>query len=77
MNGNSGTRVNILLVDDHPENLLALEAILKDLGHELVRAHSGREALRHLLTTEFALILLDAAMPGMDGYETAALIRAR
>ena len=77
MNGTTGTRVSILLVDDHPENLLALEAILKDLGHDLVKAHSGREALRHVLNHEFALILLDAAMPEMDGYETAALIRSR
>ena len=72
-----GTQVNILLVDDHAENLLALEAILEDLGHHLVKAHSGREALRHLLKEEFALILLDAAMPEMDGYETAAIIRSR
>jgi signal transduction histidine kinase len=77
MTGSNRIRANILLVDDHPENLLALEAILKDLGHELVRAYSGRDALRHLLDQEFALVLLDAAMPGMDGYETAALIRAR
>ena len=78
MSGTIGVpAVNILLVDDHPENLLALESILKDLGHDLVRAHSGREALRHLLNREFALILLDAAMPEIDGYETAALIRAR
>jgi signal transduction histidine kinase len=77
MNGRNSTPVNILLVDDHVENLLALEAILEELGHRLVRAHSGREALRHLLNEEFALVLLDAAMPEMDGYETATMIRSR
>lgn len=77
MTGTEHTPASILLVDDHAENLLALEAILEDLGYQLVRAHSGREALRQLLNREFALVLLDAAMPEMDGYETAALIRAR
>ncbi|MGH7215361.1 MAG: response regulator, partial [Tepidisphaeraceae bacterium] len=70
-------KVNILLVDDRPEKLLALEAILEDLGQSIVRAYSGREALRHVLVQEFAVILLDVNMPGMDGFETAALIRQR
>jgi light-regulated signal transduction histidine kinase (bacteriophytochrome) len=69
--------VKLLLVDDHPENLLALEAILEAPGQELVLARSGAEALRHLLHHEFAAILLDVMMPGMDGFETAALIRQR
>jgi CheY-like chemotaxis protein len=65
------------LVDDLPENLLALEAILAGLGHELVRAGSGPEALKELLRRDIALILLDVQMPGMDGFETAAQIKAR
>jgi signal transduction histidine kinase/DNA-binding response OmpR family regulator len=65
------------MVDDRPEKLLALEAVLSDLPLELVRAHSGREALRCLLQGEFAAILLDINMPGMDGFETATLIRQR
>lgn len=67
----------ILLVDDHPPNLLALEAILDGIGAEFVRAGSGEEALRCLLDGDVALILLDVQMPGIDGFETAALIRAR
>src|SRR5438067_161304 len=70
-------KVNILLVDDRDDKLLALEAVLSKLGQNLIRARSGKEALRHLLKTEFAVILLDVSMPGMDGFETAALIRKR
>src|SRR5687768_10082245 len=70
-------QVDILLVDDHEENLLALEAILTDPSYSLVRARSGREALREALRRDFALILLDVAMPDLDGYETAELIRQR
>ena len=69
--------VSILLVDDRPENLLALEAILEPLGQRLVRATSGDEALRRLLVQDFALILLDVQMPGMNGFEAAELIKAR
>jgi signal transduction histidine kinase len=70
-------KAKILLVDDRPSNLDALEAILEDLGQDLVRATSGKEALRHLLKEDFAVILLDVKMPEMDGFETAALIRER
>jgi PAS domain S-box-containing protein len=69
--------VEILIVDDRPENLLALEAILEPLGQILVRAHSGDEALRLLLTHDFAMILLDVQMPGINGFETARLIKSR
>jgi signal transduction histidine kinase len=69
--------VRILIVDDYPENLLALEAILHDTGHTVVRAQSGREALKALLAQDFAVILMDVAMPDLDGYETAALVRGR
>ena len=72
---NSG--VNVLLVDDEPANLLALEVVLEQLGANLVRANSGEEALRKLQDTDFAAILLDVRMPGMDGFEAARLIRSR
>jgi len=70
-------RVNILLVDDQVANLVALEAMLEVLDQNVVRARSGREALKWLLTHDAAVILLDVAMPDMDGFETASLIRAR
>jgi signal transduction histidine kinase len=70
-------RVNILLVDDQPANLVALEAMLQGLGQNLIKAQSGREALKWLLTHDFAVILLDVLMPEMDGFETAELIRQR
>jgi PAS domain S-box-containing protein len=67
--------VNILLVDDQPAKLLSYEAILDELGENLIRAGSAREALERLLRTEVALILIDVVMPGMDGFELAAMIR--
>ncbi|HEX2174039.1 MAG TPA: response regulator, partial [Dehalococcoidia bacterium] len=69
--------VNILLVDDEPRNLTALEAILAADDRRLVMAASGEEALRHVLREDFAVILLDVRMPGLDGFETAAFIRSR
>ena len=69
-------RPRVLLVDDDERNLLAVAEVLDDLG-EVVLARSGEEALRHLLRGEFAVILLDVYMPGMDGYETAQIIRKR
>jgi CheY-like chemotaxis protein len=70
-------RAKILLVDDREENLIALEAILSALDVVAVRARSGEEALKALLSIDFALILLDVRMPGMDGFETAAHIKRR
>jgi CheY-like chemotaxis protein len=70
-------RARILLVDDREQNLLALEAVLNSLDQVLVKASSGEEALRALLKDDYALILLDAQMPGMDGFETASRIKAR
>src|ERR687889_715729 len=67
----------VLLVDDREENLLALEAVLEPLGCRLVAARSGEEALKALLQEEFAVILLDVQMPGLDGFQTAELIRGR
>lgn len=69
--------IHILLVDDRPENLLALEAVLESQHYKLVTASSGEEALRCLLRYEFAVIVLDVQMPGMDGIETAKLIKAK
>jgi DNA-binding NarL/FixJ family response regulator len=69
-------QVGILVVDDHPDKLLSIQALLSDLGR-VVCASSGREALRRLLTEQFAVILLDINMPGMDGFETASIIRQR
>jgi PAS domain S-box-containing protein len=75
--GKLNGKVNILLVDDRKDKLLALNAILAPLGQNLVEAHSGKEALRSILKDEFAVILMDVSMPTMDGFETAALIRKR
>src|SRR5688572_23593362 len=69
--------VNILVVDDVPDKLLTMEAILEVLGQNVVCVGSGREALRRLLDDDFAVILLDVNMPDMDGFETAAMIRQR
>ena len=70
-------KANVLLVDDKAENLLALESVLTELGQNLVQVTSAREALRHLLLEDFALILLDVQMPGLSGFELAELIRER
>ncbi len=67
-------KVNVLLVDDQPAQLTCYESILQDLGHNLVRAASGREALEKLMLQDYAVILLDVSMPGIDGFETASLI---
>ncbi len=67
-------KVNILLVDDQPARLLSYETILADLGQNLVQARSGVEALEKLMKDDFAVVLLDVSMPGMDGFETASLI---
>jgi two-component sensor histidine kinase len=72
-----GDEMNILLVDDHPENLLTLESVLSDLGQNLVKAKSGRAALKEVLECDFAVMLMDVQMPGMNGFETASLIHAR
>ena len=68
-------RVNILLVDDQPAKLLSYEVILRELGENLLKATSGREALEHLLKTEIAVVLVDVCMPELDGFELAAMIR--
>lgn len=68
-------KVTVLIVDDLPENLVALESLLEELGIDVVSANSGNEALRRILALDPALVLLDVQMPGMDGYETAELMR--
>lgn len=72
-----GSGLGLLLVDDVPDNLVALEAALEPLGRRIVLAHSGEEALRNLLKEEFAAVVLDVQMPGLDGFETAEAIRGR
>jgi PAS domain S-box-containing protein len=68
-------KVNILLVDDQPSKLLSYEVILQDLGDNLLKASSGREALEHLLKSEIAVVLVDVCMPDLDGFQLAAMIR--
>jgi CheY-like chemotaxis protein len=66
---------SILIVDDTPANLTALTAVLEGLGHRIVKASSGEEALRRVMDEEFAVILIDVQMPGLDGFQTVALLR--
>src|SRR5947199_8901604 len=73
----SEEKVNILIVDDRPDKLLTYDVMLAELNENIVRANSGREALRCLLQEDFAVSLVDVNMPGMDGFETAKLIRQR
>src|SRR6202048_3901202 len=68
-------KVNILMVDDQPAKLLSYEAILSELGENLIKAASGKEALEHLLKTEIAVVLMDVSMPEIDGFELAEMIR--
>src|SRR3989441_8519670 len=74
---NAQEPVQILIVDDHRDNLLALEALLSPLGHRILQAQSGRAALKILLGEDVALMLLDVTMPDVDGYRVAELIRGR
>jgi signal transduction histidine kinase len=67
-------KINILMVDDQPGKLLSYEAILNELGENLIKAHSGREALEHLLRTDVAVVLMDVSMPELDGFELAKMI---
>src|ERR1700735_1174171 len=67
-------KINILMVDDQPGKLLTYEAMLGELGENLIKAHSGMEALEHLLKADVAVVLMDVSMPGMDGFETAQMI---
>src|ERR1700751_1656552 len=68
-------KVNILMVDDQPGKLLSYEVILGELGENLIKAQSGREALDHLLKTDIAVVLMDVSMPELDGFELADMIR--
>src|SRR5258706_3364003 len=68
-------KVNILMVDDQPSKLLTYEVMLAELGENLIKANSGREALEHLLKTDVAVVLMDVSMPEIDGFELAGLIR--
>src|SRR4051795_1143207 len=71
----SDDKVNVLLVDDQKAKLLSYEVILHDLGENLIKATSGREALEHLLKSEIAVVLVDVCMPDLDGFQLAAMIR--
>src|SRR5215470_7534056 len=73
--GGGGEKVNILLVDDQPAKLLTYEAVLKDLGENLLKASSANEAFQHLLRTDVAVVLVDVYMPDLDGFELARMIR--
>src|SRR5579872_6802401 len=68
-------KVNVLLVDDQPDKLLAYEVILEELGENLVKVSSGREALQFLLKNDVAVVLIDVCMPELDGFQLAAMIR--
>src|SRR6202034_3916237 len=72
---NDNDQANILMVDDQPGKLLSYEVILAELGENLLKASSAREALEHLLRTEIAVVLIDVCMPELDGFELAAMIR--
>lgn len=71
------SNINILIVDDRPENLLAIEAVIGNFGYQLIRANSGEEALKWILKKDFAVIILDVQMPGLNGFETAKMIKSR
>ena len=75
MASNGNDKVNILLVDDQPGKLLTYEAMLSELGENLIKANSGREALEHLLKTDITVVLMDVSMPELDGFELAEIIR--
>ena len=73
----AATAVPVLVIDDNAAKRLAIKAVLSPLGYDIVEADSGLSALRCVMARDFAVILLDVRMPGMDGFETAALIRER